>query len=270
MIQDGAVFDLTGKTAFVAGGTSGINLAIAERLVQSGAAVAVASRKPEKVEAAVARLRRIATDGRVTGHSLDVRDYDAVDATIDDIYQTLGPLDIVVSGAAGNFLAPAEAMSANAFRTVIEIDLIGTFNVFRAAFPRAAKPHAAFLAISAPQSTVPFWGQAHVCAAKAGIDMLVRALAFEWGDQGVTVNAIVPGPIDGTEGMDRLAGTPQMRRAIEATLPLRRFGTKAEIAAMAAFLASDAARYVTGAIIPCDGGQVLSGGGAMHPVHLTQ
>lgn len=269
-MSDDVTFDLAGKAAFVAGGTSGINLAIAERLALSGADVTVLSRDSAKVDAAVAQLRSVAPQVRIGGYCADVRDYDAVNAAIAEAAREIGPLDIVISGAAGNFVAPASKLSANAFRTVVEIDLFGTFHVFRAAYEQARKPGASFIAISAPQSSMPFWGQAHVCAAKAGVDMLVKALAFEWGEEGVRVNALVPGPIAETEGMSRLAANESMREAIERSVALRRFGTKTEVAAMAAFLASDAARYVTGGIMSCDGGQLLAGGGVMHPASLNR
>ena len=251
---------LQGRNAFVAGGTSGINLEIARTLAAHGARVAVLSRSQDKVDAAVAEIGHGAI-----GFAADVRDYAAVETAIKGAATVLGPLDIVVSGAAGNFVAPAAAMSANAFKTVIDIDLLGTFHVLRAAHDAARKPGASMMSISAPQSTEPYWGQAHVSAAKAGIDMLTRSLAMEWGPSGIRVNAIVPGPIDDTEGMARLAPNPKARAVVERSVALGRFGTKADIANMALFLASQAAAYVTGSILYCDGGQVLSGGAAMSP-----
>lgn len=251
---------LAGQVAFVAGGTSGINLEIAKAFAALGAKVAVASRKIDKVNSARAEI-----SGDALGFAVDVRDYAAVQDALAQTAAAFGPLTTVVSGAAGNFVAPAAAMSANAFKTVIDIDLLGTFNVFRAAFDVAEKPGCSMIAISAPQSMSPYFGQAHVCAAKAGIDMLTRALAMEWGASGVRVNAIIPGPIDGTEGMARLAPNPAIRAITERSTALKRFGEKSDIAAMAAFLASPAARYVTGAIMACDGGQLLSGGGALSP-----
>ena len=255
-----------GKNAFIAGGTSGINLAFAEALSAAGANVAVLSRSQDKVDAAIEGLQAIAGgNAKSLGFACDVREYDGVAAALQDASNAFGPLDCVVSGAAGNFLCPAENLSANGFKTVIDIDLIGTFNVLRAAFDVARKPGASFINISAPQSTMPFWGQAHVCSAKAGIDMLTKSLAFEWGPTGIRVNAIVPGPISETEGMERLTATPELRKAVENSVALRRYGEKSDIAEMALFLASDKARYVTGSIMACDGGQVLAGGASMHP-----
>lgn len=250
---------LEGKAAFVAGGTSGINLGIAAALARYGAEVAVMSRRQEKVDAAVQALT--AAGGRAVGFAGDVRDYTAVERALAGAAESLGgALDIVISGAAGNFIAPAAELSANGFKAVVDIDLLGTFNVLRAAYAVLRKPGASIVNISAPQSTEAYWGQAHVSAAKAGVDMLTRSLAVEWGPDGIRVNAIVPGPIVGTEGMARLAPDAEIRASWERANPLRRFGTPADIANAALFLCSDAASYVTGAILYCDGGQVLSGG----------
>ncbi|WP_269713816.1 SDR family oxidoreductase [Caulobacter sp. NIBR2454] len=246
---------LAGKTAFVAGGTSGINLAIAERFAEQGANVAVISRSQDKVDAAVAGLK-----GRghtAVGFSADVRDYAAVEAALKGTHEAFGEIDIVLSGAAGNFVAPALGMSANGFKTVVDIDLIGTFNVLRASFEFLRKPGASLISITAPQAVKPSVMQAHVCAAKAGINMLTKVLALEWGSMGVRVNAISPGPIADTEGMARLAPTPEVEKRIKDNIALRRYGEKREIADVALFLSSDNAAYITGAIIDCDGGSVL-------------
>ena len=258
---------LAGKRAFVAGGTSGINLAIAEAFVRAGAAVAVLSRSPDKVDAARAQLSAL---GDVVGFAADVREYDAVHSALASFAASHGAIDIIVSGAAGNFVAPAVGISSKGFRTVLEIDLLGTFHVLRASHEFLQKPGASLISISAPQSTAPSYGQAHVSAAKAGIDMLTRCLAVEWGGEGVRVNSIVPGPIDDTEGMVRLAPTPEIRRALERMVPLGRFGTKADIANLALFMASDAAGYMTGTVTYCDGGQVLTLGGAMSPASVQR
>jgi NAD(P)-dependent dehydrogenase (short-subunit alcohol dehydrogenase family) len=252
---------LAGRVAFVSGGSSGINLGIARRLAAAGAKVAINGRNPDKIAAAVALIQ--ADGGTAMGAPADVRDYAAIDRALADTVAAWGEIDVLVCGAAGNFPAPVVGMSSNGFRSVLEIDTLGTFHTARAAFDRLRKPGAVVLNISAPQASIPMAMQAHVCAAKAGVDMLTRVLAIEWGSVGIRVNSITPGPIDGTEGMRRLAPTEGARRAIAELIPLQRLGEVDEVADLALFLASDAARYVTGAVMAVDGGQSLMGGGAL-------
>jgi NAD(P)-dependent dehydrogenase (short-subunit alcohol dehydrogenase family) len=187
-----------------------------------------------------------------------VRSFEQVEAAFAQAAAHFGGIDIVVSGAAGNFVAPAAAMSANGFRTVVDIDLNGTFNVFRASLPHL-RPNASLLAISAGQAVHPTPFQAHVCAAKAGINQLVRVLAQEWGPEGIRVNGLSPGPVAGTEGMARLAPTEAAQDAVKRRVPLGRYASIAEIADAAVYLCSDAAAYVTGTILDIDGGPLLSG-----------
>lgn len=244
-----------GKVVFVAGGSSGINLAIAQRFAELGAKVGLISRKQERVSAAAASI--VAEGGVATGIEADVRDYAAVDAALARVRDEYGEIDVVISGAAGNFLAPVLGMSSNAFKTVIDIDLLGTFNVLRACYDYIRKPGASIISITAGQAVRPVMFQAHAGAAKAGVNNLTQSLAMEWGPAGIRVNAISPGPIGDTEGMARLAPGPEITAALKAKIPLRDYGTKRDIADMAVFLSSDNARYVTGAIIDCDGGSVL-------------
>jgi NAD(P)-dependent dehydrogenase (short-subunit alcohol dehydrogenase family) len=245
---------LAGKTAFVAGGTSGINLGIAKRYAELGAKVAVAGRNPEKAQNAAAEIGHGAI-----GLAADVRDYAAIRAVMEQVVERFGKMDIVVSGAAGNFLAPALGLSANAFRTVVDIDLNGTFNVFRGCHDLLNLPGASLIAITAPQAVVAMRLQAHACAAKAGVNQLVRSLAMEWGPD-IRVNGISPGPIADTEGMSRLSGDSAARDAFIGAVPLRRMGTAYEVAEGAVFLASQSAAYVTGTILDVDGGVQLSPG----------
>jgi NAD(P)-dependent dehydrogenase (short-subunit alcohol dehydrogenase family) len=247
--RDG-LFD--GRTVFVAGGTSGINLGIARRFAELGAYVAVAGRNPDKARAAAESIGRGAE-----GFSCDVRDYEAVRAVLERVHASRGPLDVVVSGAAGNFLAPVAGLSANGFKTVVDIDLNGTFNVFRGCYDLIRKPGASLIAITAGQAVNPMPFQAHACAAKAGVNQLVRVLAMEWGPEGVRVNGISPGPIAGTEGMARLAPTREIAEALASRIPLRRFGEVSEVAESAVFLSTSSAAYITGTILDCEGGSQL-------------
>jgi NAD(P)-dependent dehydrogenase (short-subunit alcohol dehydrogenase family) len=252
-----ADMDYRNKVVFVAGGTSGINLGIAEGFAAAGARVIVASRKQDKVDAAVARLSR--DGGLASGYALDVRNFDAVAAAFADVAEKFGAVDVLVSGAAGNFLAPAAEMSANAFKTVVDIDLLGTFNVMRAAWPHLRKPGAAVVSITAGQSWLAMQNQVHVCAAKAGVDQVTRTLALEWGPSGVRINSIAPGPIAATEGMARLAPTDASVAAWTAAVPLRRFGTPDDIAKAVMWICSEDAAYINGVVLPVDGGLTLNG-----------
>ncbi|HEU4408010.1 MAG TPA: SDR family oxidoreductase [Polyangiaceae bacterium] len=251
---------LVGKTAFVAGGTSGINLAIAQRLARAGAQVTVLGRNAEKAQRAA---EGIAAAGGVAAHAAaDVRDYGAISAALAEHRARFGEIDVLVNGAAGNFPAPALGMSSNGFRAVVEIDLLGSFHGCRAAYEHLRKPGASVINISAAQAFQAAPLQSHVCAAKAGVDMLTRCLAIEWGAAGVRVNSITPGPIDDTEGMRRLAPTDEMRQKAVASVPLGRFGRADEIAELALFLCTESAAYVTGAVLVCDGGHSLLGFGS--------
>jgi NAD(P)-dependent dehydrogenase (short-subunit alcohol dehydrogenase family) len=248
---------LKGKVAIITGGGSGINFAIARRYAQSGARVALIGRTKEKLDAATEEIRKFG--GTASGHAADVREYEALAAAISSAREEHGEIDLVVCGAAGNFPAPALGMSANGFKAVIDIDLLGTFNTCRAAFEHLKRPGASIINISAMQAFTPMPMQAHVCAAKAGVDMLTKCLAIEWGPEGVRVNSIAPGAVDDTEGMRRLAPTPEIRKQIARAIPLQRFATKDEIADLALFLSSDAAKFITGAVVVCDGGQSIAG-----------
>jgi NAD(P)-dependent dehydrogenase (short-subunit alcohol dehydrogenase family) len=250
-------FRFDGKAVFVAGGTSGINFGIAEAFAAAGANVGVLSRDQAKVDAAVARLR--GHGGQAIGAVADVRNFDAVTAAFAKMREMFGTIDVLVSGAAGNFLAPALGMSPNAFKAVVDIDLIGLFHVLKAAHPHLKKPGGSIITISAPQAVHARAMQSHVCAAKAGADMLMRVLALEWAPDGLRINAILPGPIAGTEGMKRLAPTPEAEAAVNRAVPLGRMGSLKDIADTALFLASPNAAYITGAVIPVDGGVTAVG-----------
>jgi NAD(P)-dependent dehydrogenase (short-subunit alcohol dehydrogenase family) len=247
---------LAGKTAFVTGGGSGIAQRMAERFAEHGAKVMLVGRKQDKLDATATAIQ--SRGGTAAGHAADVRDYAAIEAAVKDARDRFGEIDIVVCGAAGNFPAPVLGMSANGFKAVIDIDLLGTFNTCRAAYEHLRKPGASVLAISASFAFQPTALQAHAGAGKAGVDILIKTLAIEWGPAGVRCNCVTPGPTDDTEGMRRLAPDEESRKRVEQGVPLRRFGTKDELADLALFLCSDAAKFISGGIYLCDGGMSLS------------
>ncbi|MBX3229854.1 MAG: SDR family oxidoreductase [Labilithrix sp.] len=245
---------LAGKSALVTGGGSGIGAGIAKLLAAHGAKVALVGRTLAKLEAVAKDIE--AAGGEATCHACDVRDYAALEAAVNAV----GALDVLVNSAAGNFLAPAATLSANGFRSVIDIDLCGTFNACRASFQHLVKPGASIVSITATQAEVPTPLQVHAGAAKAGIEKLTRDLALEWGRFGVRVNAVAPGPIEGTEGMTRLApgGAEDM---LKKRVPLARYGTIDEVASAVLYLVSPAATYITGTTLLIDGGTTLIGPG---------
>jgi len=250
---------LKDKVVFIAGGTSGINLGIAKGMAAVGAKVAVLGRNADKASAAAQEISDSVKSSN--GHSAialtaDVRDPDQVASALQACVVQLGNIDCLISGAAGNFPAPALGISPKGFKTVIDIDLLGTYNVFHLGFQHLNKG-ASLIAISAPQavSAMPF--QVHVCAAKAGINMMIKCLAVEWGASGITVNGISPGPISGTEGAERLAPTPETKAVMAKKIASKRFGEAKEIADAAIFLASDMGHYMNGTIMTVDGGTEL-------------
>jgi peroxisomal 2,4-dienoyl-CoA reductase len=242
---------LAGKVALVTGGGTGICRGIALAFARAGAAVAITSRNSENLSGTAAEIGALGVGAlAVPG---DVREAAAVDAVVARTVETLGGLDIVVNGAAGNFICLAERLTPNGFGTVVDIDLKGTFNVSRAAYPHLRARGGAVLNISATLQLLGTAGQAHASAAKAGVDALTRALAVEWGPSGVRVNGIAPGPVDGTEGVRRLT-TEASRGRIAVQCPLGRMATIDEVASAALFLCSEAASFITGVTLVVDGG----------------
>lgn len=248
---------LTGKTALVTGGGTGICRGIALSLARHGCDVAIMSRQAEHLESTAEEIRALGVQTRAV--AADVRDPAAVEHAVAQAVE-LGGLDILVNGAAGNFLCLAEELSPNGFGSVVDIDLKGSFHVSKSALPHLKKRGGVVLNISA---TLHYYGtaaQLHVSAAKAGVDALTRVLAVEWGRYGIRVNGIAPGPIAETEGVRRLLVGEAKAKAIEGT-PLGRLGTIQDVCDAALFLSSDAAAFVTGVTLVVDGGLWLSSNG---------
>lgn len=248
---------LAGRTALVTGGGSGICKGIARAFLAHGARVCITSRTQERLDQAAAELAA-ETGGEVFGIAADVRDPDAIERAAEAAVERFGGLDTLVNGAAGNFLAPAAALSPNGFKTVVDIDLVGSFHASKAVFDALCRAgDGLIINISA---TLQYHGtplQLHASAAKAGVDAMTRNLAVEWGQFGIRVCAIAPGPIGDTEGMRRLApgdSATDMARHI----PMRRFGRIDEIADLAVYLRTASAGYITGAIYVVDGGQSIA------------
>lgn len=247
---------LEGKVAFVTGGGTGITGGVARAFAEHGARLAITSRKEENL----ASMKKMIEDngGECFAIAADVRDYAAVENAITETVSRYGQIDIVVNGAAGNFLCAADQLSANGFGTVVDIDTKGTFNVCRAAFEELKKSKGQILNISATLHYLATPMQIHVSAAKAGVDAITRNLSVEWGRHGIRVNGIAPGPIEDTEGMKRLL-PEALKEKITKKIPVGRFGRIADIENAALFLTSDAASYINGVTLVVDGGQWLLG-----------
>ena len=263
---------LKSHVAFVTGGGTGITGGVARALAEAGANVALVSRRMEHLEPAAKAINEPRSPARgisqtvregsaIIGEAFaiaaDVRNPDEVEKAIAATVERFGKIDIVVNGAAGNFLCAAEELSPNGFGTVVDIDLKGSFNVCRAAFTQLKEHKGQILNISATLHYLGTPMQIHVSAAKAGVDALTKNLAVEWGRYGIRVNAIAPGPIGDTEGMKRLVPEP-IKEKLKQRIPLGRFGLIEDIENAAVFLCSDAASYINGSILVVDGGHWLA------------
>ena len=255
---------LRGKVALVTGGGTGIGLGISRCLAAAGADVAIASRNPEHLESAVKTLQQSGT--KIAAVETNVRDREAVERMVQETVAHLGRLDILINNAAGNFYAPSAELSPNGWKAVVETDLYGTFYSSQAAYP--IMKDQGFGRIVSISMTLHYRGwplMAHATAAKAGVDALTRTLALEWSRDGITVNAIAPGPVP-TEGVLKAFTPPDQDTpdifAMDAKakeIPLGRWGEPEDIGQMAVYLASPAGSWITGSIFVVDGGSWLAG-----------
>jgi len=242
---------LEGKVALVTGGATGIGKAISRVLGNHGARVTIASRKKDNLEETTRELAAHGVD--ITYGVCDVRDAEAVGRVVAETMADRGRLDIVVNNAAGNFPAPMTNISPNGFRAVVDIDLLGTYNVSRACFDAHLRDHGGSIVnITAPFELKGVAYQAHVAAAKAGVDSLTRTCAVEWGPHGIRVNAVAPGSIAQTEGVRRFAAAVP-GSADRPTNPLGMHGEGEDIAFAVLYLCSPVARFVSGQVISVDG-----------------
>jgi NAD(P)-dependent dehydrogenase (short-subunit alcohol dehydrogenase family) len=252
---------LQNKRILITGGGTGLGKGMAQRFLELGATVHICGRREEVLERTAAELSQ-KTQGTIHAIPCDVRSLEAVEAMIDTIWSE-APLHILVNNAAGNFIARTEELSPGAWNSVIGIVLMGTLNCTMACGRRwlADKHPGTVLSISATYAPV---GSAYVvpsAVSKAGVEALTRSLAVEWGNRGIRMNAIAPGPIPTHGAFSRVVPLPQLETLALDRNPLHRFGTVEELANLAAFLVSDGSGYINGEVIRMDGGEFLQGAG---------
>ncbi|KAL5975765.1 hypothetical protein ACLOJK_020092 [Asimina triloba] len=255
---------LKGKVALITGGGSGICYEIALQFGLHGAAVVIMGRRRKVLDGAVLALQSHGI--QAVGFDGDVRKQEDAARVVESTANHFGRLDILVNGAAGNFLVSSEDLSPNGFKTVMDIDSVGTFTMCHEALKYLKKGGqgkelsggGVILNISATLHYSASWYQIHVSAAKAAVDSITRSLALEWGtDYDIRVNGIAPGPIADTTGMSKLAPEEVTNKASK-TMPLYKLGEKWDIAMAALYLASDTGKYVNGTTLVVDGGLWLS------------
>ncbi|XP_048465431.1 peroxisomal 2,4-dienoyl-CoA reductase [(3E)-enoyl-CoA-producing] isoform X4 [Rhincodon typus] len=232
---------------------------VTRALKRHGCQTVIASRSLERVQASAKKLTA-ATGQCCLPVSLDVRQPVTIIAAVEETLHKFAKIDILINAAAGNFLCPAVGLSFNAFRTVLEIDTVGTFNTCKVLYEKWFKEHGGVIVnITATLSYRGQILQVHAGSAKAAIDAMTRHLAVEWGPDNIRVNSLAPGPIYGTEGFRKLGGLTKAVAGQDKLIPLQRVGTKSEVAHGVLYLVSPAASYVTGATLIIDGGHWLTG-----------
>ncbi|KAK7111591.1 hypothetical protein V1264_011198 [Littorina saxatilis] len=252
---------LRNKVAFITGGGSGICFTIAEVFMRHGCDTVILGRKMDRLQLSAQTLQQ-ATGRRCLPVQMDVRQPKMVLEAVDAALKEFGRIDYLINGAAGNFLCPLETMSFNAFKTVMEIDTLGTFNVSKAIFDKYMKANGGV--IINITATLHFRGtslQTHVGAAKAAIEAMTRHMAVEWGQNGIRVMCVAPGPIEDTEGMRRLGGagmSSEMKEMFKKNIPVQRSGRRVDIADICLFILSRGGQLLTGTTVIGDGGAWLT------------
>ncbi|CAF4046566.1 unnamed protein product [Adineta steineri] len=248
------------QVALVTGGSSGIGLEICRQLGKHGCSVVMMGRRLEVLKSA----EKMLVDEGIKASSVqgDVRNPEDGVRAVKSTVEKYGQLDVLINGAAGNFLCAAENLSPKGFKTVLDIDTQGTFNMCHAAFSELRKSsNANIINISTTYQYSAQWYQVHVCAAKAAVDALTRSFALEWGEYGIRVNGIAPGPIADTAGFSKLGGSlidlNSSDNPLLESIPIKRLGTKWDIAMSVLYLCSTAGQNISGSIIINDGGHWL-------------
>ncbi|RDA85640.1 hypothetical protein CP532_3542 [Ophiocordyceps camponoti-leonardi (nom. inval.)] len=252
------------RVVFVTGGAGTICSMQTRALVRLGADACIIGRDEQKTKAAAQDIATVRRGARVVGiGGCDVRQMNSLKAAADRCARELGSIDFVIAGAAGNFVSSMEALSPNGFKSVMDIDAIGTFNTIKATMPHLlSSPTPRILFVSATFHYTGMPMQGHVAAAKAAVDSLMASVALEYGPRGVVSNVVAPGAIEDTEGAARLLSSDQRARSSYAAgIPLGRLGTVRDVADVTVFLFSEAGSYINGQSIPVDGGAWRRQGG---------
>ncbi|EMT71755.1 oxidoreductase [Fusarium oxysporum II5] len=264
-IWQSSLFD--DRVVFCTGGSGTICFAQVKALVHLGADACIVGRNSQKTEKMAQAIAKVRAGSKVIGiGNIDVRKLEALEGAVSQCVRELGGIDFVIAGAAGNFLAPIDGLSANAFKSVVDIDLLGSYNTLKSTLPyllasaaRNRNPGSPtggriiFVSATFHYTGVPY--QSHVAAAKAGVDALSASVALEYGPRGLTSNVISPGGIEGTEGLQRLSSEASRESGQAArNIPLGRYGLLKEVSDATVFLFSEAGNYINGHVLVVDGG----------------
>ncbi len=254
---------LTNKIVCVTGGGSGLGLSMAKRFAELGAQIVILGRNAQRLAEGAEAITAAGNGRAVSTFVCDVRDYDAVARTMNEMEQQIGLPNILVNNAAGNFLAASEDLSPGGFDAIVKIVLYGTFNCTHALANKwiAAQQPGNILNIVA---TYADNGSAFVlpsACAKAGVLAMTRSLAVEWATYNIRVNAIAPGPFPTEGAWQRLLPTKEIEENAKKRVPSRRFGKHEELANLAAFLIAEGSDFITGECVTIDGAEALAGAG---------